>query len=60
MKPRQILKTLKKDGWNIKNQTGSHIHLIHPSKSGKVQVPNHNKDLKLKTLNSILTQAGLR
>ena len=60
MKPIEILQVLKQDGWYIKNQRGSHIHLIHPSKPGKLQVPNHNKDLKPGTLNSILKQAGLK
>jgi YcfA-like protein. len=43
-----------------KNQRGSHVHMIHPSKPGKIQIPYHNKDLKPKTLNSILKQAGLK
>jgi predicted RNA binding protein YcfA (HicA-like mRNA interferase family) len=60
MKPRELLKILKSDGWEIIYQRGSHINLKHPSKPGKVQIPNHNKDLKPKTLNSILKQAGLK
>lgn len=60
MKPKQILKLLKNEGWTIKHQTGSHIQLVHPSISGKVTIPNHNKDLKPGTLNSILKQAGLK
>lgn len=60
MKPKELLNLLKKDGWEIKNQNGSHIHLINKTKPGKVQVPYHNKDLKPGTLNSILKQAGLK
>lgn len=60
MKPKELLKLLYSDGWEIKNQKGSHIHLIHPTKPGKVQIPNHNKDLKPGTFNSILKQAGLK
>lgn len=59
MKPKELLKILKKEGWEIKEQRGSHIQLVHKSKSGKVTVPNHNKDLKTGTLKSILKQAGL-
>lgn len=59
MKPKELLKILEKEGWEIKNQKGSHIQLVHKNKSGKVTVPNHNKDLKTGTLKSILKQAGL-
>lgn len=60
MTTKEILKILKDEGWYIKNQRGSHIHLIHPNKPGKIQVPNHNKDLKPGTLNAILKMAGLK
>lgn len=60
MKPKEILKLLKKDGWIVKHQVGSHIQLTHPIKAGKVTIPYHNKDLDIKTINSIFKQAGLK
>jgi len=60
MKSKELLKLLQQDGWIIKNQRGSHLHLIHPTKQGKVQIPMHNTDLKIGTLNSILKQAGMK
>ncbi|HHW02106.1 MAG TPA: type II toxin-antitoxin system HicA family toxin [Thermoanaerobacterales bacterium] len=60
MKPKELIKILKEHGWQIKNQRGSHIHMVHPSNLSKIQIPYHNKDLKPKTLNSILKQAGLK
>ncbi|MGD0154332.1 MAG: type II toxin-antitoxin system HicA family toxin [Thermacetogeniaceae bacterium] len=63
MKPyssREILRILHEDGWVEKGQEGSHIHLIHPTKSGKVTVPHPKKNLKYKTVESILKQAGLK
>lgn len=60
MKPKELLKQLNKDGWIVKHQVGSHIQLVHPTKAGKVTVPYHNKDLDIKTVNSILKQAGLK
>ena len=57
---RQILKELKKDGWYIVNQEGSHIQLKHPTKRGKVTVPNHKRDLPINTERSIYKQAGLK
>ncbi|WP_270599343.1 type II toxin-antitoxin system HicA family toxin [Faecalicoccus pleomorphus] len=56
---REMLKILKKDGWYIVSQEGSHIQLKHTTKKGKVTVPNHKRDLGIKTERSILKQAGL-
>lgn len=60
MKTKEILRILKEDGWEIKNQEGSHIQLVHKAKKGKVTVPNHTEDILKGTLNSILKQAGLK
>ena len=35
---RKLLKILKKDGWYIVNQEGSHVQLKHPIKSGKIKI----------------------
>ena len=60
MTVREILKILQKDGWREDTIRGSHIHLEHPTKPGKVTVPSHSGDLKKKTALSILKQAGLK
>ncbi|MBD3748299.1 MAG: type II toxin-antitoxin system HicA family toxin [Sphingobacteriales bacterium] len=60
MKVKEVLKILKQDGWQIKNQKGSHIQLTHDFKKGKVTLPNHSGDIPVGTLNSILKQAGLK
>lgn len=60
MTTKEILKILNEDGWEIKNQEGSHIQLKHKTKKGKVTVPNHKGDLSRPTANSILKQAGLK
>lgn len=59
---KEILRTLHRDGWQeVPNRTkGSHIQLKHPTKPGKVTVPNHSGDIPAGTLNSILKQAGLK
>ncbi len=45
MVPREILKILHQDGWReMEARTkGSHIQLKHPTKPGKVTVPNHRR-----------------
>lgn len=60
MKVRELLKLLKKDGWEIDRTRGSHRQLIHPTKPGTVTVSGHpSDDILPKTLKSVLRQAGL-
>lgn len=56
----QIERLLLADGWYCVGTKGSHKHFKHPTKPGKVTVPQHRGDLDIKTANSILKQAGLR
>ncbi len=61
MKFREIESIIKKDGWEYSYTTGSHYYYKHPAKPGKVSIPYHKgKDLKTKTVDSILKQAGLK
>ena len=57
---KNLLKFLKKKGFYIHHQVGSHIVLKHDKDTVKrVTLPIHNKDLKPGTLSSILKQAGI-
>ena len=62
MKVKEIIKLLEKDGWFLVTQKGSHRQYKHPTKPGRVTVPDHgqNKDLAKGTENSILKQARLK
>ncbi len=59
MNGKEIIKTLKALGWEIKSVNGSHHQLI---KDGvKVTVPVHGtQDVKIKTLLSIEKQSGVK
>lgn len=58
--PKQCVKALRKAGFYIDHQTGSHARLLHPADaSRRVTLPIHNKDLPRGTLKSILRQAQL-
>jgi predicted RNA binding protein YcfA (HicA-like mRNA interferase family) len=47
-------------GWYEARQAGSHVHLKHASRPGRVTVPVHAGEiLKPKTLASIVDQAGI-
>jgi predicted RNA binding protein YcfA (HicA-like mRNA interferase family) len=60
VKVRDVLWRLKRDGWQVIRQRGSHRQLAHPSKAGVVTVAGSaSDDLHPKTAASILKQAGL-
>ena len=54
----EILKLLRNDGWVVHEQTNSHILLKHPSKNGRVTVPDQKGDLKKTALHIIFKQTG--
>ncbi len=60
LKPREMLRFLSDHGFYIHHQRGSHVVLkSHVNLWLRVTVPLHNKDLKIKTMLSILHQAGI-
>jgi predicted RNA binding protein YcfA (HicA-like mRNA interferase family) len=60
MDSRDVLAALRADGWEPVAQKGSHLHLKHPVKPGRVTVPHPRRDLPIGTLKSIERQAGLK
>ncbi len=60
-KVRDILKTLRRDGWRLERQEGtSHRQFRHPTKPGTVTVNGHEGDtLSHGLVASILKQAAL-
>lgn len=60
MKFKELEKLILADGWYLASTRGSHFHYLHPSKDGKVTIPNHKGDVPKGTANSILKQAGLK
>jgi predicted RNA binding protein YcfA (HicA-like mRNA interferase family) len=60
LKPREVLKALQRAGFFVHHVFGSHHILKHSTNPQlRVTVPFHNRDLKRRTLESILDQAGL-
>ena len=57
-KPRELEKIILKDGYLV-GQEGSHRQYKHPTKSGKVTIPFHTKELTKFTECSIYKQAGI-
>ncbi len=62
MTAREIIARLKEDGWyQLPNKGGSHRFFKHPSKPGKISIPDHGgRDIKPGTLKSIARQAGIK
>jgi len=56
---KEVVKALKKIGYEIDHQTGSHIILRHSTPPHRrITVPNH-KELAKGTLRALIRQAGL-
>jgi predicted RNA binding protein YcfA (HicA-like mRNA interferase family) len=61
MNAKQIERIIRKDGWVLKSQKGSHQQFVHPTKKGKVTIAIHSKrEINTKTLKSIFNQAGIK
>lgn len=60
LKPREVIRALQRAGFVVHHTSGSHYILKNPQAPGiRVTVAYHGKDLKRKTLLSIIEQAGL-
>ncbi|MGH9928061.1 MAG: type II toxin-antitoxin system HicA family toxin [Pyrinomonadaceae bacterium] len=57
LKPKMVIRALKRNGFGIDHTTGSHYVMM--KEKIRVVVPYHNRDLKPGTLASIIAQASL-
>ena len=61
MKSSDLIRLLKKDGWYVYSQKGSHKKFKHSKKPGSVIVADHKgKEIPKGTLDAILKQAGMK
>jgi predicted RNA binding protein YcfA (HicA-like mRNA interferase family) len=60
VRPREVLRALQRAGFFIHHTSGSHYILKHPDNPQlRVTLAYHNRDLKRRTLESIIEGAGL-
>lgn len=59
LKPIEMERIIKKDGWFFDKQKGSHRQYKHKTKKGKVTIPFHSGDIDPRTEKSIRKQAQL-
>jgi predicted RNA binding protein YcfA (HicA-like mRNA interferase family) len=60
MRSRDVIRKLEADGWREVARKGSHAQFKHPTKKGRVTVPDPRRDLPVGTLRSIERQSGLK
>lgn len=61
VKYNELFRVLKKDGWFVIRQKGSHVIMKHPNKEGRLIVPFHGgKEVRHGILKTILKQAGIK
>jgi predicted RNA binding protein YcfA (HicA-like mRNA interferase family) len=58
MRPDEVIAVLKRAGYSVDHQTGSHLVLCREGHL-PITVPRHNRDLKRRTLHHIVRSAGL-
>ncbi|HET6915505.1 MAG TPA: type II toxin-antitoxin system HicA family toxin [Acidimicrobiales bacterium] len=57
---REVVQALRRLGWEVVVQKGSHVQLKHPERGGRVTVPIHSGEtIGPGLLRSILAQAQL-
>lgn len=59
LKPKEVVRALKKAGFVERRQKGSHLILKNEATGRLVVVPMHNRDLAIGTLKDILEHSGL-
>ena len=59
MTPREMIKYLKKNGFEEVSQNGSHVKMKNPETGRQTIVPYHSKSMKKGLEQAILKQAGL-
>lgn len=59
VKPKEVIKALKKLGFVLDHVSGSHHVMYNFEKKLRASVPYHNKPLKRKTLSGILKESKM-
>jgi predicted RNA binding protein YcfA (HicA-like mRNA interferase family) len=60
MSSREVIQTLRQDGWYEVAHEGSHKQFKHATKKGRVTVPHPVRDIPIGTLKSIEKQANIK
>ncbi|MGH7572036.1 MAG: type II toxin-antitoxin system HicA family toxin [Gemmatimonadota bacterium] len=58
LRPRDVVRTFEKLGWEVARQKGSHIILVKKGNPATLSVPNH-AEIARGTLRGLIAKAGL-
>jgi predicted RNA binding protein YcfA (HicA-like mRNA interferase family) len=58
LRPREVIKTLEKFGWQVARQKGSHIIMTKEGHIATLSIPNHPQVAR-GTLRSLISKAGI-
>ena len=58
LKPRQVVKTFSRLGWEVARQRGSHIIMTKPWQVATLSIPNH-PEVARGTLRTLIARAGI-
>jgi predicted RNA binding protein YcfA (HicA-like mRNA interferase family) len=58
LRPREVIKTFEKFGWQVARQKGSHIILTKHGHIATLSIPNHPQVAR-GTLRSLISKAGM-
>ena len=58
LRPREVVRTLERLGWQVARQRGSHIILTRPGVFATLSVPDHPQVAR-GTLRALIAKAGL-
>ncbi|OGE64211.1 hypothetical protein A3I48_03230 [Candidatus Daviesbacteria bacterium RIFCSPLOWO2_02_FULL_36_7] len=59
IKPKELIKALKKKGFAVDHISGSHYVMYNADKTLRAVIAYHNKPIKRKTIMSILKSANI-
>ncbi|MHB8502372.1 MAG: type II toxin-antitoxin system HicA family toxin [Candidatus Acidiferrales bacterium] len=58
VKPREVIRFLERNGFELDHVSGSHFVYYHPASKRRAVIPQHNRDILKGTLMSLLREAG--
>ncbi len=58
LKPREVIKSFQKVGWQVVRQRGSHIIMTKDGHIASLSIPNH-REVARGTLRSLISASGL-
>ncbi|MBK6318812.1 MAG: type II toxin-antitoxin system HicA family toxin [Dehalococcoidia bacterium] len=59
LKPTEVISALRRAGFTVRRQRGSHAILANAATGRRTVIPIHSRDLSMRTLREVIVQAGL-